>query len=167
MSFLFPTSPLHSEKLFLQSAELLLVCMLRFHSHSDNYMSYISMHYFRNKIQTAFILLFCSIVITNFILVIQRLPYYPNEFNEFIVSFFPWKEVIGNVDIKNVKSIRYRETIKLPTRMLLWGLQYTLEGKESYPVRTFQFGKFESIEINGKCSLFYDSILELYGCTDK
>lgn len=116
---------------------------------------------FRKHFRTPFILLLCTIIIMNFALIIQILPRSPGQF---LVSFFPWKRIINTLDTNNIKTIRYRETQKLPTPLLLWGLQYTLNGKESYPVRKIQFEEFELTTKDEKCVLFYNNLLELYSC---
>ncbi|KKU03977.1 MAG: hypothetical protein UX03_C0006G0007 [Candidatus Woesebacteria bacterium GW2011_GWE1_45_18] len=121
-----------------------------------------SIYNFRRQLRIFFILLLCTIVITNFILIVKILPRSPGQF---LISFFPWKQVVNSLDTYNTTIIRYQETRILPTPLLLWGLQYTLSGKESYPIRKIQFGKLESATKEEKCILFYDSLLELYSCT--
>ena len=117
---------------------------------------------FRKRFRTHFILLLCTIMVMNFALILQIFPRSPGQF---LVSFFPWKRIINTLDTNNTKIIRYRETFKkLPTPLLLWGLQYTLNGKESYPIRKIQFEEFELTTKDEECVLFYNNLLELYSC---
>jgi len=120
-----------------------------------------SIHNLRKQFRKPFILILCTIVILNFALVIQIFSRSPGQL---LVSFFPWKQVVSNLNTNGIKIIRYRETYQLPSPLLLWGLQYTLNGKESFPIQKIQFGELESATKEEKCVLFYDILLELYSC---
>ena len=121
----------------------------------------LSIDNFRKRSRTPFVLFLCTIMIVNLALVIQIFPRFPDQF---LVSFFPWKRIVNTLETNNIKTIWYRKTQKLPTPLLLWGLQYTLDGKESYPIQKIQFEIFELTTKDEECVLFYDNLLELYSC---
>lgn len=105
--------------------------------------------------------LFYVVIFINFILAVQTIIASPGKV---LVSFFPWKNTINKLDVKNTKVVQYQENQKLPTPLLLWGLEYTLKGKESLPVKKFELEKKNSSKKDENCTLFYDGLLELYNC---
>lgn len=120
-----------------------------------------SIYYFCMNISKYLFLVFYIVIFMNFILVTQTIIISPSKV---LVSFFPWKKVISSLDVKNTKKIEYRVSRQLPTPLLLWGLEYTLKGKESFKIKNI---KLEEIDLSTKdenCVLFYDSFISLYSC---
>ncbi|MFH1971781.1 MAG: glycosyltransferase family 39 protein [Patescibacteria group bacterium] len=118
-------------------------------------------HYICLNISKYLFLLFYIVIFINFIVVVQTIIFSPGKV---LISFFPWKKVVSSLDTKNTKKIQYQINQQLPTPLLLWGLEYTLKGKESFTLKNIELEEIDLPTEDEKCTLFYNNLLELYNC---
>jgi len=82
-----------------------------------------------------------------------------------LLSFLPWREVKKEAEKKGVNYLIIQETQNPLSETRIWGLKYTLEGKESLPSKKipyFQVSPAFSLEDN--CEVEYDEGVRIYGC---
>lgn len=120
-----------------------------------------SIHHFCINTSKYLFLVFYIVIFINFILVAQTITISPGRV---LISFFPWKKVISSLNIKETKKIQYQVNQQLPTPLLLWGLEYTLKGKESFAMKGIELEEIDLSTRDENCVLFYDSFLKLYSC---
>lgn len=92
--------------------------------------------------------------------------FFSKESNQLLLSFFPWKDLKTKIEAGNFDEVVFQKTKKLPTELLFWGLKYTLEGRESLPMRPIPYRDISSAppETTRECELISESLLAIYGC---
>lgn len=100
----------------------------------------------------------------NFIIVNQTLFRSPGSL---IIDYFPWRDILNSTDLTGIRTVKYRITRKLPTLMLLYGLEYTLKGNENIGCNPIKLEEYKDSEDNANCIKFDDNIIELYKCQFK
>ena len=122
----------------------------------------IAIHWFWQKKHYYLVLIFSAIITINFFFTASLLFTNPGFL---LIQFFPWKNVLLNIE-NPPKEILFRETKKLPTPLLIWGLKYTLDGKESLFSKPIPYKRISFISPAKKesCYLLSNSILEIYAC---
>lgn len=120
----------------------------------------LSVLYHKQQHLLLFILLF--ILFINFIYILMNLPLQPGQY---LVSFFPWKGIKQELNYQKDHLIYLHPLPESPTPMLLWGLKYTLEGKESLFSPRIPYKVIENASIiPTNCSRLNSSIIEIYRC---
>lgn len=91
---------------------------------------------------------------------------YSEESGQLLFSFFPWKQLRAEVEAGSFNYVVFQRTKKLPTELFVWGLKYTLDGKESLFRKKISFMNIASLSSEEKwdCQLISDSFLAIYGC---
>lgn len=112
-----------------------------------------------SKLSKWFLPLFCLSLLMNSTLLIKTIDVYPGQY---LLQFFPWRNVIESNYNSSLKLVKYKVNEDLPTPILLWGLKYTLKGRESYPIRAIKYGEVDSDDSH--CKVFHKSYIDLYRC---
>jgi len=99
--------------------------------------------------------------IFNFIVVNQTLFRSPGSL---VIDYFPWRDILNSTDLTGVKTVKYKIVYKLPTPMLLYGLEYTLAGRENIGRQSIKMSEYIETEDNSNCEKFNDNLLDLYKC---
>lgn len=82
-----------------------------------------------------------------------------------LIQFFPWKNVIRSSSLNQYPIIRYVENKNTPTSKLAWGLDYSLSGKESFPIQKFNHIQSFAQDIpSHNCTLIQRGFVDIYGC---
>jgi hypothetical protein len=97
----------------------------------------------------------------NFIIVNQSLFRSPGSL---LVDYFPWRNILNSTDLKGVKTVKYNIVYKLPTLMLLYGLEYTLKGNENIGRPPIRLVQYKDTDDNVSCVKFNNQLMELYKC---
>ena len=102
------------------------------------------------------------VVITNCYFVTNIIIHQPRRV---LVSPFPWKNIINAIPVSQVNYVAYRQTHELPTPLLLWGLQYTLNGNESLFSKKIPMMDITNTNDSvDSCLLISQSLMDIYAC---
>jgi hypothetical protein len=100
-------------------------------------------------------------ILLNFLSAGRTLMFYPSAV---LVDYFPWRDVLNRTDLKGIRAVKYNIENELPTPMLLYGLEYTLNGNENLGREPIKLSEYDPEVDTGKCGLFYTGIMKLYSC---
>ena len=65
-------------------------------------------------------------------------------------------------------NLLFRKNHPIPSEMLIWGLKYTLNGKESIGTKVQYFQEVTTLPVNiNKCEFIPNGLLEIYLCNRK
>lgn len=81
-----------------------------------------------------------------------------------IIDFFPWRDVLNKMDLNGIEVVKYTVDPNLPTKMLIYGLEYTLEGNENIGRHRIDLEQYDIFLDEKDCKLFHESYLKLYAC---
>lgn len=102
------------------------------------------------------------VIIINFFTVVHLIPTHPYDY---LLSFFPWKSIKQTLDMDNTTFVYLYPQSDLPTPILLWGLEYTLQGKESAFSRAIPYQLISNdLSANKQCKLIHSSYIYIYAC---
>jgi hypothetical protein len=102
------------------------------------------------------------VIIVNCYAAVTIIMYQPGRV---LISPFPWKNTVETLENTNTTFVVYRQTKKLPTPLLIWGLKYSLDGNETLgnkPILSLDISHMSYSLAH--CKLFSDSLLDIYTC---
>ncbi len=104
------------------------------------------------------------LILVNFFFTLNL--FFSEKSGRLLLSFFPWKQLKTEVEAGNFSYVAFKKTKRLPTELLVWGLKYTLDGKESLPIRKIPYINISSTPFTKmeECELISDNLLAIYGC---
>lgn len=111
-----------------------------------------------------YLLFFLSygMVFVNFVSIFLTLPNTPGQF---LISFFPWKNIRKDIENKQYTRIVYRKVDESTDPILQWGLVYTLDGFETWPSKPIAYSELtENGADQNECDPIPNGLLEIYGC---
>ncbi len=125
--------------------------------------------YWLNKKKENYLVFFIiPLVLVNFFLTTRMFSKNPGQL---LLQFFPWRKVRVRIEEDEINYVLFKRAKKLPTELLIWGLKYTLDGKETLfskkiPHREMTLPtSLTGLEyLKKNCELIPDSLLRIYGC---
>lgn len=106
------------------------------------------------------VFIFCLII--NFWLAVNLIFFKPQSL---LISFFGWKPIIKQLKIEKSDLLVLEPKPDLPMSLLLWGLKYTLAGKESFPRKVYNYQDINSGSVSiHNCSLIWNKMVNIYDC---
>jgi hypothetical protein len=116
----------------------------------------------RGAYKTYIYLLLGWVVLLNFAVIVFLIPVQPQQF---LINYFPWKNILSHVSLRENQILRYKALPELPTPILFWGLTYSIKGNESYPPKLIPSGLLQEKTPLEVCTVVYDWNVELDKCT--
>jgi len=113
------------------------------------------------KIKPYVVGIIVPLFLCNFILVNNLIIKSPGSV---IIDYFPWRDILDSTDLGSTKTVKYKINRKLPTLMLLYGLEYTLKGNENIGRKSVSLGVYKESGDNKGCVMFYNGLMGLYKC---
>ncbi len=107
------------------------------------------------------LLVFICGFILNFFIVNQILFNSPGSV---LIDYFPWRDILNSTDLKSTQVVKYKIYNKLPTPMLLYGLEYTLAGNENVGRKSIKLIQLTNSSDAEQCEPFYSGLMDLYKC---
>lgn len=84
----------------------------------------------------------------------------------YIVDYFPWKNIIQTIP-KNVTNVLLIPDEKLPSPVFLWGLEYSLKGKETLGSKKFAYKVITKNQLPSmRCKELYNIYIGIYTCSN-
>jgi len=85
----------------------------------------------------------------------------------YLINYYPWKSVKQSLDAQRISRVYIRADKGKVPRLLLWGLTYSLDGKESLfqkPIPYILLSPDANPEITDNCRKFTGETVELFIC---